>query len=66
MRGHHARGADDVPRVGQEQAHLPGVDVRKQPPPICPGCGRHLVEFRGKLVCKLCGYHEHCCEGSPQ
>ena len=32
----------------------------------CPGCGRELTEFRGKAICKSCGYHEHCCEGSPQ
>ena len=33
---------------------------------ICPSCGNALQPFRGKLRCRLCGYHTHCCEGTPQ
>ena len=33
---------------------------------ICPACGHPLREFRGKLVCKACGYFSDCCEGAPE
>ena len=32
---------------------------------ICPACGRPLVPFRAKLVCRTpgCGFIESCCDG---
>ena len=32
---------------------------------ICPSCGRPLVPFRAKLVCRTpgCGFMESCCDG---
>ena len=32
---------------------------------ICPACGRALVPFRAKLVCRTpgCGFSESCCDG---
>ena len=31
----------------------------------CPACGRALVPFRAKLVCRTpgCGFSESCCDG---
>lgn len=32
--------------------------------PACPVCGGHLIEIRGKLVCRECHQIcETCCEG---
>ena len=31
---------------------------------VCPVCGGHLIEIRGKLVCDVCHtICETCCEG---
>ncbi len=32
---------------------------------VCPVCGRSLVPFRAKLVCRTpdCGFMENCCDG---
>lgn len=32
---------------------------------VCPACGKPLVPFRAKLVCRTpgCGFMESCCDG---
>ena len=31
----------------------------------CPACGRPLVPFRAKMICRTpgCGFMENCCDG---